>query len=364
MNRLIVFVSAILLLASCGSQEQYTLSGKLGGAENLPIYLQQRIDKEYVSIDSVKSADGTFEFTGSVEIPDVYYLMVPGKRGRAMIFLENSAISVNGHADTLWKPEITGSAVQDEYVAYQEQIQAIYDKLNKLWEEFKAAETKGDAAIAEELEAQMDEVYESVGVAQEKYVEENPASYVAPFVVQSLHYGKEANEIEEMLNKLDPALEATTLVSSMRKRVEVLKKVAIGEIAPDFTQNDPDGNPVALSSLRGNYLLVDFWAAWCGPCRRENPNIVEAYNKYHEKGFDILGVSLDNSKDDWLKAIEDDKLTWHQVSDIKGWGNEAAQMYGISSIPSSLLLDPDGKIIAKNLRGEDLHIKLEELLAP
>ena len=363
MNKVIVFLSALFILAACGSEKGYNLSGTIQGVSDATIYLQQRIDKEYVSIDSVSTADGSYEFTGSVVVPDVYYVFIPGKRGRAMLFLENSKINMTVHADTLWSPEVSGSTVHDEYNSYQESIEAIYEKLNVLWAEFKEAEAAGDTAIAKELEASMDEVYDGVGEAQKTYVKDNPTSFVAPFIVQSLHYGMEADEIEELLNNLDPALEATTLVSSMRKRIEVLKKVAIGQPAPDFTQADPDGNQVSLSSLRGNYLLIDFWAAWCGPCRRENPNVVAAYNKFHEKGFDILGVSLDNSKEDWLKAISDDNLTWHQVSDIKGWGNEAAAMYGISSIPSNLLLDPDGKIIAKNLRGEDLHAELETLLA-
>ncbi|HEC43247.1 MAG TPA: AhpC/TSA family protein [Bacteroides sp.] len=364
MNKVIVFLSALFLLSACGSQSGYKLKGTIEGAADVTVYLQQRIDKEYVSIDSVITVDGTFEFSGKVEIPDVYYISIPDKRGNAMFFLENSSIYLTAHADTLWTPDIKGSAVHDEYLAYEESIDAIYDKLNALWEEFKAAEMAGDTAIASELESTMDDIYEGIEERQKTFIDENSSSFVAPFIVQSLHYGKEADEIQEMLNKLDPALEATTLVSSMRKRVEVLKMVAIGEIAPDFIQADPEGNPVQLISLRGNYLLIDFWAAWCGPCRRENPNIVAAYQKYHEKGFDVLGVSLDNSKEDWLKAIQDDNLTWNHVSDVKGWSNEAAQMYGISSIPSSLLIDPDGKIIAKNLRGEDLHAELEKLLAP
>ncbi len=140
-----------------------------------------------------------------------------------------------------------------------------------------------------------------------------------------------------------------------------MKKVAIGKKATDFTMNDTEGNPVTLSSLYGKYLLIDFWAAWCSPCRAENPNLVATYNKYKAKGFQILGVSFDKTKNDWLKAIKDDHLTWLQVSDLKGWGNEAGKLYGIGSIPSNVLLDPDGIIIAKGLRGDDLNNKLKEI---
>lgn len=135
-----------------------------------------------------------------------------------------------------------------------------------------------------------------------------------------------------------------------------------GGEAPDFSMNDRDGKPVKLSDFRGKLLLVDFWASWCGPCRRENPHVVELYHKYHAKGFDVLGVSLDKTKEPWLQAIEKDGLVWNHVSDLKGWGNEAAKLYGVSSIPHTVLVDKDGKIIARNLRGEQLTAKLREVL--
>ena len=150
----------------------------------------------------------------------------------------------------------------------------------------------------------------------------------------------------------------------MNEYILQLKRVAVGQPYLDFTQETPEGTLLSLSELVGKskLLLVDFWASWCGPCRGENPNVVEVYKEYHEKGFDILGVSLDMKKENWIKAIEDDGLIWHNVSDLKYWNNEAAQDYAISSIPSNLLIDENGIIIAKNLRGEDLRKKVEEIL--
>ena len=364
MNKFFLLTTGIILLSACSTDKGYELSGTIKGLSDGTIYLQHRIDKAYISLDSVKSTDGTFTFTGKVDIPDVYYISIPGQQSRSMLFLENSRINLSVHVDSLYYPNVSGSAVHDEYTALEGQIDAIYERMDALWAEYQQASASGDTAIANELNAQMESVYETIGETQMAYLNENPSSYIAPYVVQSLHYGKEAEEIEDLLAKLDPILESTTLVGSMKKRVEVLKNVAVGKMAPDFTQNDPEGNPVSLASLRGNYLLIDFWASWCGPCRRENPNIVAAYSKYHEKGFDILGVSLDNSKERWLQAIEADRLTWNHVSDLKYWSNEAAAIYGISSIPSSLLLDREGKIIAKNLKGKDLHSELEKLLTP
>ena len=262
-----------------------------------------------------------------------------------MFFLENSAINLVVHEDSLFYPEVIGSVVHDEYKDFNEMVKAIYDRADPLKTAYREARQAKEMDKASVLVKQIDAIYDEAEEFQANFLEENTSSFIAPYVVQSLHYGKEADEIEGLHSKLDTSFQFSSLVGTMTRRVEILKSVAIGKIAPDFAQDDPDGNPIHLSSLRGSYQLIDFWASWCGPCRRENPNIVAAYKKFHDKGFDILGVSLDNSMERWLKAIEDDMLTWTHVSDLKYWSNEAAALNGISSIPSSLLLDPEGKII-------------------
>ena len=363
MKRVLYIIAGFAILSACTLKPGYQISGTIDGlTAGDVVLLEQRIDKEYVQIDSVTSPDGTFEFTGSVEIPDVYYVTVPGKRGKALIFLENSLIGFTAHADTLWKPDVSGSAVHDEYNTFQESLMEIYGKARELYASYREADQAGDEETAKKLEKDIEAVDDEVQEFQQTYLDENPASFIAPYIVQNLHYGKEADEIEALLEKLDPSLQGSSLVGNITRRVETLKKVAIGMPAPEFTQNDSLGNPVSLSSFKGKYLLIDFWAAWCSPCRAENPNVVSAYQKYTDKGFEVLGVSLDNSRDKWLKAVKDDGLLWTQVSDLKYWSNEAAALYGISSIPSNLLLDREGVIIKKNLRGEDLHSVLEELL--
>jgi peroxiredoxin len=174
----------------------------------------------------------------------------------------------------------------------------------------------------------------------------------------------EGSEIESYINAMDTAVASTDLIKNLKERVIKMKTVEIGKKAPDFTLSDPEGNPISLYSKLGpKLLLVDFWAGWCRPCRMENPNVVKVYKEFNKKGFDVFGVSLDRTKEDWLKAIADDKLTWTHVSDLQYWNNAAAKLYAVNSIPANFLLDDNGIIIGKNLREEALYNKVRETLA-
>ena len=196
------------------------------------------------------------------------------------------------------------------------------------------------------------------------FVRNNPASWVTPLYLPQVQNMMETDELDSLVKRLDPKLAVVPAVINLKERLVKLRKVAEGQIAPDFTMNDPDGNPVKLSDVyaKNKYTLIDFWAAWCGPCRQENPNVVAVYNEFSPKGFSVFGVSLDQDQDRWIKAIEDDKLTWAHVSDLKYWQNEAAGLYAVNSIPANFLVDNTGKILARNLRGEDLRKKVAELL--
>jgi peroxiredoxin len=197
------------------------------------------------------------------------------------------------------------------------------------------------------------------------FILSNPNSYLSLLALYSVGGPTpDPAELDSLFNGLSPELKNTEAAHVFVNSLNELKHTAVGVTAPDFTQNDENGQPVTLSSFRGKYVLLDFWASWCGPCREENPNVVKAYDRFKNKNFTILSVSLDKAdgKNSWLAAIKNDGLTWTQVSDLKFWSNGAALLYYVTSIPSNFLIDPNGKIIARDLRGQDLENKLEEVL--
>jgi peroxiredoxin len=365
MKKLLLSVFTIVIMVSCSTEEQYLVKGNLDGASGEVVLLQQNVGGELVSIDSVVVTDGPFEFAaGSVDNPEMFTLMVSGKRGGLRFFIENSDITITGHIDSIYIADVNGSESQDLYDSYNDGLQPLYEKNSELYQEYRKANEEGNEELVEEVIAKRDQVDEDINSYNIKFIESNSASFVTPTVLRSLSGRMETDELEAKLDGLDASLAESQLVLDMRARVKALRMVEIGQPAPDFTQNDVEGNPVTLSEIKGyKLLLIDFWAAWCGPCRRENPNVVAVFNEFNEAGFDVLGVSLDKDKDAWVKAIADDQLDWTQVSDLAYWSNAVAQSYAVRSIPANFLLDSEGTIIARGLRGEDLREKVAELLA-
>ncbi len=342
--------------------EGFAINGTINGFDSGYVYLHRMGDGRTENVDSMRTQDGKFNFKGKVDFPEMYAISFGDKRHIAMIFLENSNIELVAQYDSLDDIKVKGSKSHDEWSQYEDELSPFDDKIRDLYKQYGEAQKNNDKALMDQL----DSTYEPLMAERSKFVENYIVSHnksaIAPYILKSIYYTMELNELDSIFGLLDSSLEKSKYTQTLKKKIEILKSVAIGKVAPDFTLPDTSGTEVSLKSFRGKYLLVDFWASWCGPCRRENPNNVKLYKKYKNKGFEILGVSLDKKRDNWIKAIKDDGLTWPQVSDLKYWQSEAGKLYGVSSIPYTVLLDKEGVIIAKGLRGEKLDEKVAELI--
>jgi peroxiredoxin len=352
------------LIAGCTSKPHYVVRGKIVGSDSITFYLQKRDGGTTVTIDSAVSKKGLFTMKrGSVDYPQLIVLVAGNTRKRTAFYIENTEISITGNLDSLFNAKVTGSKTQDEYNTLLELNKSLSDIYSKTYQDYQIARKSNNITRLEQLSRQADSIQNEMMKLQKDFVRNNPASYLTPAILASLSSEMGPEELETMINGLDSAIVVLPQIKSLKERLAGMKAVAVGQRAPDFTMNDTTGNPVSLASKLGpKLLLVDFWAAWCSPCRRENPNVVKIYREFHKKGFDVLGVSLDQRKEDWIKAIADDKLTWTHLSDLKYWGNQAAKLYTVSSIPSNFLLDENGIIIGRNLLGDDLYKKVKEVL--
>jgi Peroxiredoxin len=363
MKKVIYLIVLAAFIAGCNSQPHFVVKGNIKGSDSLTFLLQKRGPTRYITIDSVVSKKGSFKMEGTVDYPDMVMLTAMNTTNRMVFFLENSKIEITGKLDSLSDAIVTGSKTQDEYKSFLNADKVLSDKVSGLYKDFQIAGQSNDTAKQSSIQKDMKSLEEEMTKMEKDFIKNNPASYFTPLLLASISTDMEPNEIEADINSLDTNVAKVEVIKDMKERLKAVKNVAVGQKAPDFTMNDVNGNQVSLSSKIGSkLLLIDFWAGWCNPCRRENPNVVKVYNEFHKKGFDVFGVSLDKSKDEWLKAISDDKLTWTEVSDIQYWNNAAARLYAVSSIPANFLLDENGTIIAKNLRGDDLYNKVKEIL--
>ncbi|SOC80366.1 Thiol-disulfide isomerase or thioredoxin [Salinimicrobium sediminis] len=373
MIRKILLVALIALLGACedSSNNGYYISGTVNNAtEGQQIIVSELNDTntQAIPIDTAVVKDGKFELDlPEKDNPTISFLNLEGTRGNILFIADNTPISFEVYPDSLFASEVTGGKDNEVLYTYLKDVRNSNSRMTETRNSMRAAFQAQDTATLKTLEDNQKESFEMDKNNRKELIKNNPGSIVSIMILQDMLNTKaySSSEMKSLYEQLDPEVQQTSLAQTFKSSLDRMSKTDIGSPAPNFSAPTPEGKELALKDALGKVTLVDFWAAWCRPCRMENPNIVKVYNEYHDKGFNIIQVSLDRpgQKDKWVQAIEEDNLgQWNHVSNLMFWQDPIAAEYGIRAIPAAFLLDEDGKIIAKDLRGPALGQKVGELL--
>ncbi len=342
-------------------QDHFIIQGSLSNLKDKMIYLQYIYGDSTIR-DSAVVTNGNFTFTGKLTEPVSANLILKDYRGYAEIFIENAKMNLRGDADDISNVALSGSSTQDQNVLLIENTRPLDKEIGQMYTDYETARKNNDSTKAAALSSKIKEIEERRWEIVKKFIAANPKSYVSLGEIWGSAYSKNYNDLFQLYSMLDKSIQQSRSGIHVLNTLNKIKKISAGSMAMDFIKNDVNGKPVKLSDYRGKWVLLDFWASWCGPCRAENPNVLKNYNAYKDKGFTVLGVSLDDSASKWKKAIAEDKMPWDQVCSFEGWVDPVAREYYIYSIPSNFLIDPKGVIVARNLRREELGSKLKEVI--
>ncbi len=365
MKRLILGLAVgVFLLSACQSNsDEYNIEGEISNFQDSVLYLGKQVSGIPV-FDTIAVNNGSFNISGKVEQPTFAQILTADHSAGFPVILEPGNISITGNADSMamGKISVSGTPNNKALQEYMDIQKPFMPQIRQLQGKYMQASSTKNQDAMDSVRNVMDSLGAVIDQKTDDFISGHPKSIVSAIALQSVMMRLDDDKLQSLYSGLDTSVQNSVYGSRIGAKISSSQKTKVGATAPDFTLKTPEGKSVSLSSFKGKYVLVDFWASWCGPCRAENPNVVATYKKYKDKDFTILGVSLDSDKEDWTKAIKDDGLLWTQVSDLKKWNSAAAKLYGIQAIPANFLIGPSGKIIAKNLRGDDLKNKLAEVL--
>jgi peroxiredoxin len=363
----------LMLAAFFGCQEEhdgYSISGTVEGVEDGKMVYVSRLEanNQRTKIDSVAISNESFSLKlKDVDQPALSFLTFQGLNGNVLFIAENEPIEFDIKKDDLRDSEIKGGRENEAFLQYLEHLKGLNENVLEIRKEMQDRMVSGNSS-PEEMEnfrKREEALAEEDREVKKRIIRENPDAFVSVLVLTDMQStGASSAEVKEYYDMLSENVKRTPMAATIKTNMDKVSAVDIGSPAPKFSGPNPEGKEIALTDAMGKVTLIDFWAAWCRPCRVENPNIVKVYEKYHDKGFNIIGVSLDreDQRDRWLQAIEDDKLNWTQISHLQFWDEPIAQQYGVKAIPAAFILDENGVIVAKNVRGPALEKKVKELL--
>ncbi len=368
MKNLVAITLITLILASCSSKpEGFVINAKISGElENGTKVFLKTTDSlnQLVDVDTTTVENGLFTFNGNQQQPKLHYIFLESNRGNIPVFIENGEIDLKFQKDSLNYAELKGTPQNEIFMNFLDESRKMAERARSMQRDLRDASQQRDTATVTSLREEYLELQDEVKTYNIDFAKENPNALISVLIIGNLMQSKaiSTEEVEKMYQALTPEMKASEPGETLKKQLDKSKNTDIGGVAPEFSAPTPEGDILALSDVKGKVTLVDFWAAWCRPCRAENPNIVSVYNKYHEKGLNVIGVSLDTRAEDWTRAIEADGLSWNHISNLKRFQDPIAQLYNINAIPAAFLLDENGVIVAKNLRGAALEQKVAELL--
>lgn len=357
-------ILASLFVGTAQAQQKkpvgFHIEGHIYGMSEKSVVTLTDANKTTDTLAKSVAENGLFVLNGHVSEPNLFVLNFETAKKKAPIFIGNDAITITGDIGNLNNIQVKGSPSESDFRAFELGFNPFFAQINQL----SQLANSPDPSLKKDS---IGEAYQiavmTIQLKVDSFIQTRKSSYVSPFLLVVVNQlSDDVFLLEKRFQSLSPDVQQSMYGKYLREQIDNGKIGAVGTEALDFIQSDTSGKPISLSSFKGKYVLVDFWASWCKPCRMENPNVLAAYERFKAKNFTVLGVSLDRSRDAWIKAIMDDRLEWSQVSDLKFWSNAVAVQYRIQQIPQNFLIDPNGKIVGKNLRGADLDSRLCALL--